>query len=218
MKSKWFILALVSVMLLSCVSESKKTSETPDEEGEKLDLYAEVLESWLKYPFYKYELTDFQLINRDSLQHIVFEFDSTDLFNDPHHSLYKYSPDSSRLLDLYSYNLIIEQNEVGQLRSLGRNTDSQVSLLDLKKRLNSRLLFVGPSTLIEDGFWINTEELLVVGHTSELGDSTYLPHFWHIDLASSTLSYYEYQLPGVKRQPDYLFRIKYPQLEFLSLP
>lgn len=218
MKTKWIILTIVSGLLLSCVSETKNTPQAPEEEDVKLDQYADIMAGWLEYPSYGYESSDFQLIHSDSLQRIEFEFDSSELFNDPHHSLYKLSPDSSRLLDLYSYNLIIEQDESGRLRSLGRNTDSQVSLLDLSKGLSSRLLFVGPSTMIEDGFWVNTNELLIVGHTSELGDSTYLPHFWHVNIDSRTIAYYEYQLPSNSRQPDYLFRIRYPQLELLSLP
>lgn len=218
MKAKWIILTIVSGLFLSCVSDSTKTTETPEEEDVSLDKYADIMADWLEYPAYGYESTDFKLINSDSLQRIEFEFNSSELFNDPHHSLYKLSPDSSRLLDLYSYNLIIEQDESGRLRSLGRNTDSQVSLLDLEKGLSSRLLFVGPSTMIEDGFWINSEELLIVGHSSEVGDSTYLPHIWHVDLTSRIISYYEYQLPSVESQPDYLFRIRYPQLELLSLP
>lgn len=218
MRYKWIILIIVSGLFLSCVSDSTTTPASSDEENNMLSPYANVLKNWLEYPAYQYKSTDFKLVSVDSLPDIVFTFDSADIYLDPHYSLYKYSPDSSRLLDLYSYNLLIEQDDQGRLRSLGRNTDSQVSLFDLESGLNSRLLFVGPSTLIEDGFWINNNELLVVGHTTELGDSSYLPHAWHIDFSRHILSYFEYQMPTTKRQPDYLFRIKYPQLELLSLP
>jgi hypothetical protein len=77
-------------------------------------------------------------------------------------SLLIYSPDSTRFIDLDSYNIDIEINANGERIGLPQGPDTEVSLVDLPEKIKTRLLFVGPGNSVEDASWLDNENLVLL--------------------------------------------------------
>jgi hypothetical protein len=77
-------------------------------------------------------------------------------FND----LYLNSPDSSRYLDLVSYNFILERTS-GKNYLLPGDADQQVVLADRSKKIKKQLMYHGPSQLAEIAEWTGRESFLI---------------------------------------------------------
>ena len=84
-----------------------------------------------------------------------------------------YSPDSNRFIDLDSYNLHIRNSGNGKLVGQAQGPDTEISLVDKKKNVKTRLLFFGPGNSVEDAKWIDNENLLLIG-TIEGGEESKL--------------------------------------------
>jgi hypothetical protein len=70
--------------------------------------------------------------------------------------LFVYSPDSSRYLDLVSYNYIRDKNSL-----ISGEADQQVVLADVKANKREQLFYFGPSQLAEFADWTGTNSFLV---------------------------------------------------------
>lgn len=82
-----------------------------------------------------------------------------------------YSTDSSKALDIYSYNLVLEKRKSGWTAS-GREPDIQVNLIDVSNKTAQRIYFTGTGTTLVDGAWLNDSTVAVVGF--EAADDNYL--------------------------------------------
>ncbi len=103
------------------------------------------------------------------------------------------SPDSSRLLDLYSYRYMLEKDSAGQIHLVG-NVDAEVAIFNFKKHLRQRLIFVGPVAEVETGAWVDDTHLLVAGTSEdEQGKGKLL--LWDIELNQNQISLYAYKFP-----------------------
>jgi len=96
----------------------------------------------------------------------------------------RYSPDSSKFIDLDSYNLEIEKNSKGQYVASAQGPDTEVSLVDLNKGQKIRLVFLGPGSMVEDARWIDNENLIIIGAEEET------------DKAEPTASIYTFNIPS----------------------
>ncbi|MEI6947557.1 hypothetical protein V9K67_10220 [Paraflavisolibacter sp. H34] len=101
-----------------------------------------------------------------------------------------YSPDSSKAVDLYSYNYVLVQQEGKQTLAAG-NPDTEAALVDFKAGSRKRLLFSGPSVIYSDARWVNGNELLLAG-AEEINAEQVVPKVWKLDLASNSLDVYAY--------------------------
>lgn len=103
----------------------------------------------------------------------------------------KYSPDSTRFIDLDSYNIHIRKARNGQTEIAESGPDTEVSLVNLKTGRKTRLLFLGPAGSIEDAFWSGNDQVVVIGaQETEPGTGKRMT-VWTIDLPSHNYQLYE---------------------------
>jgi len=152
-------------------------------------------------------------VNQKKLPEISIEVDTFNLTNNLHTQFNKYSPDSTVLLDLASYNITLELNEKNELVTSGGDADSEVSINDLKNKLWKRILFVGNLDKIEDGFWINNNQFLIVGQFNEYGYNDFKPEIWFVDLDKNIIQYFEYKEYIKNFKCDYLEKFKYKNVK-----
>ena len=80
---------------------------------------------------------------------------------------YRYSPDSSKYVDLVSYNYFRVMNKV-----FDGEIDQQVVLFDKFKKLKKQLMFNGPNDLAECADWIGPTAFLIgVTHKNSTNDT-----------------------------------------------
>ena len=81
-------------------------------------------------------------------------------FSDYRDKIY-YSPNSSYALDLYSYNLIL--NKKGAEIHAELDVDIQIYVIDIAHHQRYPILFLGPSSSIDDGCWLSDSTVVLVG-------------------------------------------------------
>lgn len=112
----------------------------------------------------------------------------------------KYSPDGSMFIDLDSYNLTLEKDKNGRRVAIESGPDTEVSLVNVKDKKKTRLVFLGPGSSIEEGSWIDNENLILFGfqETGEAGNK--LPVIWRFHLPTTTYYIYEMPDPAIAKQ------------------
>lgn len=106
-------------------------------------------------------------------------------------SFLKYSPDSTRFIDLDSYNIDIVKDGKGRLTGTAGGPDTEVSLINPKTGKKVRLLFMGPGGTVEDAFWLSNNELAIVGTQENEEDAGKKVTVWKINLADKMYDIYE---------------------------
>ena len=130
------------------------------------------LKRW--FAFYKnkhptFNLTDFKFqkcSKEDSLLTRSGEPDKE--YMNLYKSLFIYSPDSSKFIDIDSYNLLLERDKKGRLLGMGGDPETEVAVVNLKEKTNKRLLFLGPDYLIEDAAWIDQNNIVIAFLTNTI--------------------------------------------------
>jgi hypothetical protein len=173
----WMLLAII--VLSSCTGNDKQAQADDDnniiEETDSLktgnELNDQTIATLDKSPIFRsarstvseFNWNRFQLTRfwkEDSL--LTRSFEPEQGYYDNYGPLFKYSPDSTKFIDLDSYNISIRKNNKGQRIGEPQGPDTEVSLVDLKKKQVSRLIFLGPGNNIEDAAWQDNENLLLV--------------------------------------------------------
>jgi hypothetical protein len=85
------------------------------------------------------------------------------LFLTGYESVLKWSADSIHVLDVGSYGKVPVEDEKGDHHLEAGEPDTELALLNIKRNERTRLMFVGPSSNIINGRWLNSSELLVLG-------------------------------------------------------
>ena len=180
----------------------------------KIDRNFNELKGWLNfYEPYFIRLENFKFVEQKDLPNITATVDTFNLSNDIYKPYYKYSTDSNKILDLISYNLRIEKNDQNELVSFGGEVDSEVSIKDLENKLWRRLLFVGSFYIIEDGFWINNNQLLIVGEYKDTDNNKFKPLIWFVDLKAKIIQTFEYQHYIDNMNCNYLENVRYRDIK-----
>jgi hypothetical protein len=104
--------------------------------------------------------------------------------------LLKYSPDSTKFIDLDSYNIAIRRNAKGERIGLPQGPDTEVNLVDVNKKESTRLIFLGPGNSIEDASWLDNENLVLV---SSVDNSDAKPNASVIKFNLPSRTYYVYE-------------------------
>lgn len=198
MKSKLIILIIPALIFFSC---RKPVPDTPPQDlvltGDSIELQS-VENGWLEYyQAYAVHRDSFRSVSTETLPVISSSFVGKPWAPELS-SLMIYSPDSTRVLDIYGYNFILFENELGQME-FGTEADTEVLLYDMKRKKRIRLMFVGPSVTVEDGFWLSESEILLTGLYREPQDEGYRPVMWKVTLNDNRLQYFEYMriIPGL---------------------
>jgi len=191
MKSKLKLLIVFALIFNAC---RKPVPETPPQnlalEGDSIEVQS-VENGWLEYyKSYSVHSDSFNFVSIDTLPGIRSTFVgkpwAPEISN-----LMIYSPDSTKVLDIYGYNFILFENELGQME-FGTDADTEVMLYFMKFNKRIRLMFVGPSVIVEDGFWLNNNEILLTGMYREPQDEGFRPVMWKVNIAEKSIQYYEY--------------------------
>jgi hypothetical protein len=103
----------------------------------------------------------------------------------------KYSPDSTRFIDLDSYNIDIRKDSKGKLIGTAGGPDTEVALIDPRSGKSKRLLFMGPGGSVEDAFWTSNHELVIVGTQENEENGGRKVTVWKINLDDKMYDLYE---------------------------
>lgn len=104
-----------------------------------------------------------------------------------------FSPDHTLAIDLYSYGNVSGKKSGDPTELEGGDPDSEVSLVNVKNRTKTRLLFAGPGTTFQQAAWIGDSVILITGISDANAENEMKPVLWKIDLKEQTLNPYEYQ-------------------------
>ena len=108
----------------------------------------------------------------------------------PYYPYFIYNSDSSLAIDLYSYNVLFV-NKKGKLVTEGAGPDTEVGLIDSRKRTRQRVYFGGSSNAVIDANWISNHEFFLL--TGEItGDKKLQPLILKFDLNTKMKQYYQY--------------------------
>jgi len=166
----------LAALLVTCRKPEKKAS-LPD--SIKADTTYERLDRWLDY--HNLALGDFvdsmPIAERNSIE-FDYDFfsDSANLFKE----FFIFSPDSLKYIDLDSYSIVLEKDSQGQLFSGGSEADTEVALIDIKKKKRIRVLFCGTACWAEEAQWIKNDVVYIMGFMN-VDDMNY-PTLWTYEI------------------------------------
>lgn len=101
-----------------------------------------------------------------------------------------YNSDSTKAIDLVSYNFIVDKNDSTQvLKAAG--PDTEVSIINLENNMRTRIFYSGPGTIIREGKWLDSAAVLLGGAEKESGTAI-RPFLLRIDLKEKTLQRFTY--------------------------
>lgn len=107
--------------------------------------------------------------------------------------LIKYSPDSAFFIDLDSYSLEVKKNATGRWRGTDLGTDTEISLVNPATQTKERLLFFGPGSSVDDAYWLDKNNLVLIG-VQDNGDSTgKAAALWKYNVPEKTFYLYEWK-------------------------
>jgi hypothetical protein len=166
-----------------------------------------ILKDWIdcyKTQIPEFSIDGFSKTNSERFNTIQSEYYTIDFSVGIGNSLYKFSPDSSKYLSLDSYNILVDKDENGKLIPKGYDIDTETSVCDLKNKICTRILFFGSAGLPEDGFWINDNEILILGWDLGNGKNR-VPYIWRIILDKQTRETYQLL---IENKVDYNYQKK----------
>jgi hypothetical protein len=177
-----------------------------------------------QFDWSKFRMTDSW--QDDSLT--VVDFKPAANYFDTYKTLLKYSPDSTRFLDLDSYNIAIDKDKNGRLSGNESGPDTEISMVNVRSNKKTRLLFSGPGSSVEDGSWIDNDNVVLMGFQETApasnaapaqasGSNTggKVPVIWRYNLTTST--YYIYELPDPKVASQLMGEWKKQRLKGIKL-
>jgi hypothetical protein len=101
-----------------------------------------------------------------------------------------YSADSTKAIDLVSYNFIVGKSNGKQvLEASGPDTDA--GIINLKNNMRTRIFYSGPGTIIREGKWLDSATVLL-GGAEKLSSTAIRPFLLRIDLTEKTLQRFTY--------------------------
>jgi hypothetical protein len=206
---KLFIAILfLLVIAVSCREKADKQQANAEEavtedsvNTERVDtvLSAETIQFFDRSEFSNYarskmpafDWSKFRLVNvwkEDSM--LVQPFNPEKSYYSVYGRFLKYSPDSTKFIDLDSYNLEISSKN-GKRIAQDKGPDTEVSLIDLEDSTKTRLVFLGPGASIEEGSWLDDENILLVGVQDNATATSKVIVVWKYHLPTNTYFLYE---------------------------
>ena len=203
------ILAFLIISATACNDNADKQA-TPDDDTETADsltvtgpdstLTAETIQRFQTAGFTDYAKSKIPSFDwsrfkykssyeQDSL--LVQDFKPAKNYYSNYGPFLKYSPDSTRFIDLDSYNIEIRKDSRGKLIGTAGGPDTEVSLIDPKSGKSKRLLFMGPGGSVEDAFWTTNNELVIIGTQENEENGGKKVTVWKINLEDNTYDLYE---------------------------
>ncbi|NML20044.1 hypothetical protein HHL16_04120 [Pseudoflavitalea sp. G-6-1-2] len=198
---------LLALLFAACNNSSDKKAEDNDTDTDSIVVVGPdtTLTSETIQKFHTAGFTDYVKTRIPSFDWSKFKYKSsyeedstlTSEFSPPksyyanYGSFLKYSPDSTRFIDLDSYNIDIVKDGRGRFIGTAGGPDTEVSLINPKTGKKERLLFMGPGGTVEDAFWLSNNELAIVGTQENEEDAGKKVTVWKINLTDKMYDLYE---------------------------
>ncbi len=161
------------------------------------------LSPWVKYwqqNLPSFEVTNFSRQYEGELPQIMFEVEAKDTVGNKITEHRLASPDSSLILDLYSYKVVLTPSQAQT--EISYNPDAEAVVFDFDKSKKYRLLFTGPAGGIDDGFWLDNNALVITGYAAHQHGIS--PVYWYIDLSKNKIQHFAYPDTVVQDPHGYL--------------
>ena len=101
-----------------------------------------------------------------------------------------YNRDSSKAIDLVSYNYVLS-NKKGKTVIQQGGPDTEVALLDLKNNTRKRILFLGSAGTVLQAKWDDDNTIAIVG-AEEVEGGKIKPSIWKYDWITGKMELYQY--------------------------
>jgi hypothetical protein len=101
-----------------------------------------------------------------------------------------YNKDSSKAIDLVSYNYIIKKTG-GQPVLEPAGPDTEIGVIDLKSNMRTRIFFSGPGTTIREAKWLD-EQTVLLGGAETITSNSIRPILIRINLEEASLQRFSY--------------------------
>jgi len=216
LKTRW----VPFIILLACISESCNRKDTSSAEEELIsagrpesyqendtiafDPLPENLLLWINY----YQQFD-TAFNRQNFKasgvtvHLDSMEDATtgDLsLMENFFPLFSFSPDSSQIIDFWSYNQLIEINKAGEHLVIGGDPDQEVVWINKKTGVKKQLMYNGPLQIVETADWINDQSFILGLINVDETNTSWTPEILLFNLTDSTFTNFRLQknLPADK--------------------
>lgn len=202
MKRIFYSICLLAAGIISFTSCTDEGEQAPveaniPEQPETIELKpdSEIFLGW--DDFYSKEDIAFSIDSFDKADTLTGElftqhFTPTDSFYMRFKNLLVYNEDSSMFIDPYSGSWIIEIGKDGKQYAREGEVDQEVTVVNTQTNTRTRLLFCGPSCLIQRAFWYNDHIVGIMGLMAEYADEYYTPTIWFVNINNGITIPYQY--------------------------
>ena len=125
-------------------------------------------------------------VKMDALPAVALEPEQLKLFE----PFLIYNSDSTKAIDLYSYNYIITRRN-GEVKMEEAGPDTEVALIDVAGNTRKRIFFSGPSVMVFEARWNNDNEIVMAG-AEQVDNQKIKPLVWQYNLADSLMQTFTY--------------------------
>jgi hypothetical protein len=191
MNRKHLILSMLLISFSACNQKGKESTlkNLPTQRTEITE--NENFEKWQNFyqqfdPNFKW--SHFETSTIDSLSFMpgsVYPYWHPE-FKDYYQPLLIFSPDSSRYLDIDSYLWFVIDLNVSE-PEIGYSPDQEINLVNIGDSTVTRIAFRGPSSRVEDAFWLDHEEVVLL-ENNDLGK----PMVTIVALDNKVIEYFQY--------------------------
>jgi len=157
----------------------------------------------------KIEVEDFEWVFTDSIDPMEMPEKNPVLQNNPLFPFQIAHPEGDGTIDIYSYKVETQPD----LDQSYFNPDSEV-IWYRADGMRERLLFIGPSGMFEEGFWVSPSDFMVMGYFQE--DEGYRPMLWLIQTDTHQLSQFRLKKWASGYDSDSYLSLKLTSLELAS--
>lgn len=183
-----------SILFASCntnsdVKNSQEDSVEVVEESYAVDEQFPQLFSYLHTQDSSFSAAKFEggeMETKDSLP--PEKIDSSELT--PYKPYLIYNSDSSKAIDLVSYNYVVSKKKGETVLEHG-GPDTEVAILDLNTGTRKRILFLGASGTVLQAKWEDANTVAIAG-AQEVEEGKLKPSVWRYDLQTGKTELYQY--------------------------
>lgn len=212
--SKYSITGLfVLLALASCNDDESRNATTPPPAVQQPDTVSfqrdnEIYASWEE--FYRKEDLSFSLdsfLRADTItgELHISAYRPSDSFYNSFGNLLVYNADSTMFIDAYSSNWIVEKGNDGKMHAREAEIDQEVTVVNKKTNVRSRLFFCGPGCQVQKVFWYNEHIVGIMGLMAEYSDEYYTPTIWYVNIENGiTIPYQSNASVSIIQANDYV--------------
>jgi len=118
--------------------------------------------------------------------------------------LLSFSPDSTQIIDFWSYNQLIEINKSGERMVIGGDPDQEVVWINKRTGAKKQLMYNGPQQIVETADWISDQAFMLGMINVDESNKNWTPEILLFNLTDTTFTNFRLQknLPADKLALD----------------